>query len=45
MGGIGGAIEGVLMETEGTDCVFVEGDIVRNMDWLGFLSDLYIIGL
>ena len=33
------------MEANGPDRLFVEGDIARNMDWLGLLSELYIIDL
>ena len=38
VGGIGGSIESVLMKAERPDHVFLEGDIVRNMYWLGFLG-------
>ena len=43
VGRIGGAIESVPMEDEGSDSVLLDRDIVRNMYWLGFLGYLYII--
>ena len=45
VGVIGGEIASVSMEDEGPDHVFVKGDIVRNMYWLGLLVYLYIIDL
>ena len=33
-------IAGISVESEWPYLVFVEGDIMRNMDWLGLLGDL-----
>ena len=45
MGEVVGTIASVSLEAVDTDCVFVEGDILRNIDWLGLLCDFYKINL
>ena len=45
VGELVGTIASVYLEAVDPDSVFVEGEIVRNIDWLGLLFDLYIIYL
>ena len=45
VGEVVGTIASVYFYSVDLDHVFLEGYIVRNIDWLGVLCDLYIIDL
>ena len=45
VGEVVGKIASVYFDAVDLECVFLEGDIVRNVDWLGLLCDFYIIYL
>ena len=45
VGELAGTIYSVSLDDVDMDHVFLEGYIVRNIDWLGLLCDFYIINL
>ena len=45
VGEVVGTIASVCLYVLDMDSLLLEGDIVRNVYWLGLLCDLYILGL